>query len=216
MTPSKPVTPPSAESHRSSLVTLVDDEPGVRDAIGFLLGSRGLQVNSHASATALLASLDQSGPVRGVFLLDVRMEGMTGMQLHEELIARGVRNPVLFLTGHGDVPMVVKALKRGAFNFLEKPYSDNALVDDIEQALTVEAAMHAEGERDAERKARMESLTEREREVMRLVTAGKLNKLIADEMGISMRTVEVYRARVFAKLGIRSAAELATEVAAMK
>lgn len=191
-------------------VYLVDDEEAVREALAFLLGSRGLAVQAFGSAPALLDHLDaQALPPQGVFLLDVRMEPLTGTRLHELLLERGLKNPVLFLTGHGDIPMVVAALKRGAFDFLEKPYSDNALVDRVEQALAVAAAMQAEGAHSAERSARLASLTEREREVMQRVAAGKLNKVIADELCVSVRTVEVHRARVFAKLGLRSAAELA-------
>jgi two-component system, LuxR family, response regulator DctR len=198
----------------TNIVYLVDDEDSVRDALSFLLGSRGLTVRTFASAPSLLAHLDAwPTPPAGVFLLDVRMEPMTGTRLHEALIERGIKNPVLFLTGHGDIPMVVEALKRGAFDFLEKPYSDNALADRIEQALAVDAAMRAEGAQAAERAARLASLTEREREVMARVAAGKLNKIIADELHVSMRTVEVHRARVFAKLGVRSAAEVATLLA---
>lgn len=199
----------------TNTVYLVDDEDAVRDALSFLLGSRGLSVQAFASAPALLAHLDGLiGPPTGVFLLDVRMEPMTGTRLHEALIGRGLRNPVLFLTGHGDIPMVVEALKKGAFDFLEKPYSDNALADRVEQALAVDAAMQASGAQSAERSARLASLTEREAEVMRRVAAGKLNKVIADELNVSVRTVEVHRARVFAKLGVRSAAEVATLLAA--
>ena len=196
-------------------VYLVDDEAAVRDALAFLLGSRGLDVLAFDSGPALLAHLDTlSSPPQGVFLLDVRMEPLSGTRLHEELLQRGLPNPVLFLTGHGDIPMVVAALKKGAFDFLEKPYSDNALVDRLAQALAVSRAMHAEGAEQAERSARLASLTEREREVMQRVAAGKLNKVIADELHVSVRTVEVHRARVFAKLGVRSAAEVATLLAA--
>jgi two-component system response regulator DctR len=148
-----------------------------------------------------------------VFLLDIRMEPMSGLRLQDELMARGLHNPVLFLTGHGDVPMAVEALKKGAFDFLEKPYGDNALADRVTQALAVEAAMQARGQRDAERDARLASLTAREGEVMLRVAAGKLNKVIADELHVSTRTVEVHRARVYAKLGVRSAAEVATLLA---
>ncbi len=198
---------------RLGTVHFVDDDAGVRDALTFLMRSRGLDVRAFASGPALLEALDGEGPPRGVFLLDVRMEPMTGTRLHDELLARGLKNPVLFLTGHGDIPMVVEALKKGAFDFLEKPYSDNALADRIEQALAVDAAMQAEGAQAAERSARLASLTEREREVMARVAAGKLNKVIADELNVSVRTVEVHRARVFAKLGVRSAAEVATLLA---
>ncbi len=199
---------------RMGTIHLVDDDPGVRDALAFLMRSRGLDVRTFASGPALLDALDvERAPPRGIFLLDVRMEPMTGTRLHDELLARGLKNPVLFLTGHGDIPMVVEALKKGAFDFLEKPYSDNALADRIEQALAVDAAMQAEGAQAAERSARLASLTEREREVMTRVAAGKLNKVIADELHVSIRTVEVHRARVFAKLGVRSAAEVATLIA---
>ncbi|RZL39199.1 MAG: response regulator transcription factor [Rubrivivax sp.] len=195
-------------------VHLVDDDPGVRDALAFLLRSRGLDVRAFDGGAALLAALDEEASPRGIFLLDVRMEPMSGTRLHDELLARRLRNPVLFLTGHGDIPMVVEALKKGAFDFLEKPYSDNALADRIAQALAVDAAMQAEGAQVAERAARLASLTEREHEVMTRVAAGKLNKVIADELHVSVRTVEVHRARVFAKLGVRSAAEVATLIAA--
>ncbi len=191
-------------------VYLVDDEAVVRDALAFLLGSRGLLVHTFGSGPDLLAHLAGSHlPVRGVFVLDVRMDPMSGLRLHDELNALGVRNPVMFLSGHGDIPMVVEALKKGAFDFLEKPYSDNALVDRIEQALAIEAATYVSDARESERKARLASLSDREREVMTRVAAGKLNKVIADELHIAVRTVEVHRARVFSKLGVRSAAELA-------
>ena len=193
-------------------VHLVDDEAVVRDALAFLLSSRGLTVHAYASGPELLKAID-AAPPEGCILLDVRMEPMSGLIVHEELTARGVRSPVLFLTGHGDIPMAVDALKKGAFDFIEKPYSDNALADRIEQALAVDAAMQAEGAQSAERDARLASLTEREREVMSRVAAGKLNKVIADELHVSVRTVEVHRARVFAKLGVRSAAEVATLIA---
>ncbi len=197
------------------IVYLVDDEAVVRDALVFLLGSRGLIVHAFDSGPALLNFLvDVARPVRGVFVLDVRMEPMSGLQLHEELNALGLRNPLLFLSGHGDIPMVVEALKKGAFDFLEKPYGDNKLVDRIEQALAVEAASYVHDAVVHERAARLASLSDREREVMKRVAAGKLNKVIADELHIAVRTVEVHRARVFAKVGVRSAAELAGWLAA--
>jgi two-component system response regulator DctR len=133
--------------------------------------------------------------------------------VHDEIVRRAWRNPVLFLTGHGDIPMAVDALKKGAFDFLEKPYGDNQLADRIEKALAVEAAMHESGTQEADREARLASLTTREREVMERVAAGKLNKVIADELHVAVRTVEVHRARVYAKLGVRSAAEVATLLA---
>jgi two-component system response regulator DctR len=198
----------------AGVVYLVDDEAVVLDALGFLLASHGLDVRPHGSGPALLATVDATPrPLPGVFLLDIRMEPMSGPRLHDELIARGLRNPVLFLSGHGDIPMAVEALKKGAFDFLEKPYVDNALADRVTQALAVDAAMQRQGAQVAERQARLSSLTEREHEVMLRVAAGKLNKVIADELHVSVRTVEVHRARVYAKLGVRSAAEVATVLA---
>jgi two-component system response regulator DctR len=199
----------------AGIVYLVDDEAAVRDALGFLLGSRGLTVRTFADGAALLAEIDAAPrPMAGVFLLDVRMEPMSGLRVFDELASRRLRNPVLFLSGHGDIPMAVEALKNGAFDFLEKPYSDNALADRIEQALAVDSAMRQTNARTEERSARLASLTEREHEVMQRVAAGKLNKVIADELNVSVRTVEVHRARVYAKLGVRSAAEVATLLAA--
>ena len=195
-----------------SMVHLVDDEAAVRDALGFLFSSRGVDVRLYASGPEFLTALG-AGTLDGCILLDVRMEPMSGLVVHDELIARGVRNPVVFLTGHGDIPMAVDALKKGAFDFIEKPYSDNALAERVERALHVAQAMRARDQKGAERAARLASLTEREREVMQRVAAGKLNKIIADELNVSIRTVEVHRARVFSKLGVRSAAEVATLLA---
>lgn len=194
------------------MVHLVDDEAAVRDALGFLLQSHGLATAAYPDAPSFLSAL-AAGPLRGCVLLDVRMEPMSGLQLHDELMARGFRAPVIFLTGHGDIPMAVEALKKGAFDFVEKPFSDDALVERVQMALAVEAAQHADQAAGDEAAARLASLSEREREVMQRVAAGKLNKVIADELHISVRTVEVHRARVFAKLGVRSAAEVATLLA---
>ena len=197
------------------MVHLVDDEAAVRDALGFLLQSHGLATAAYADAPAFLAAL-AAGPLRGCVLLDVRMEPMSGLQLHDELMARGFRAPVIFLTGHGDIPMAVEALKKGAFDFVEKPFSDDALVERVQKALAVEAAQHADQAAGQEAAARLASLSEREREVMQRVAAGKLNKVIADELHISVRTVEVHRAKVFSKLGVRSAAEVATLLAQLR
>ncbi len=205
---------PAVLAAAARIVYLLDDEAAVLDALGFLLASRGLDVRAHASGPALLATVDATPrPLSGVFLIDIRMAPMSGLRVFDELVARRLRNPVLFLSGHGDIPMAVDALKKGAFDFLEKPYSDNALADRVEQALAVDAAMHQTDARAEERHARLASLTEREHEVMLRVAAGRLNKVIADELHVSVRTVEVHRARVYAKLGVRSAAEVATLLA---
>ena len=193
-------------------VHIVDDEASVRDALTFLFGSHGLTARSYDGGPALMHALD-SGPLRGCIVLDVRMEPHSGLQVHDALVERGVRLPVIFLSGHGDIPMAVDALKKGAFDFLEKPFAGDALVERVQRALRVEAAQQASAARGDEREARMASLSEREREVMLRVAAGKLNKVIADELHVSMRTVEVHRARVYAKLGVRSGAEVATLLA---
>ena len=203
-------TPPG---NSAGIVYLLDDEAAVLDAIAFMLASRGLDVRPHATGPALLATVDATPrPLTGVFLLDIRMAPMSGLRVHEELMARRLRNPVLFLSGHGDIAMAVDALKNGAVDFIEKPSSDNALAVRVEQALAVDAAMHQHDARAAEREARLQSLTECEREVMQRVAAGKLNKVIADDLHVSVRTVEVHRARVYAELGVRSA-EVATVLA---
>ncbi len=196
-------------------VHLLDDEAPVRDALSFLFRSHGLAVQAYADGPELLAAFD-SRPPRGCLLLDVRMEPLSGLQVHDALIERGVHLPVIFLSGHGDIPMAVEALHRGAFDFVEKPFSDATLVERAQRALAADATHHAAQASVAQRHARWASLTRREHEVMLRVAAGKLNKIIGDELCISVRTVEVHRARVFDKLGVRSAAEVATLLAADK
>ncbi|MCF8167733.1 MAG: response regulator [Rhodoferax sp.] len=190
-------------------VHLVDDEKSVREALEFLLQSHGLAVYAYASGPELLARLDQ-GAARGCIILDVRMEPMSGLQVHDELLLRHVQLPILFLSGHGDIPMAVDALQKGAFDFLEKPFIGDALVQRVQRALVVEANAFAQANAHQSDKDRLAGLTEREQAVMLRVAAGKLNKQIADELCVSVRTVEVHRARVFAKLGVRPSAEVAT------
>jgi two-component system response regulator DctR len=198
------------------MVYLVDDETVVRDALGWLLRTRRLLSEGFASAEAFLALLDaQAGRdwpgAPSCLLLDVRMPGLSGLALFERLQERGLvrRLPVIFLTGHGDVPTAVAAVKRGAFDFVEKPFSDNALVDRIEQALAASRAELVSARERRQVAQALAELTEREREVMRLVTDGLPNKRVADLLGISVRTVEVHRARVFDKMNVKSAVELA-------
>ncbi len=194
-------------------VHLVDDEAGVRAALEFLLASHGLPVCSYASGTALLERLQAGPALAGCILLDVRMEPLSGLQVYDELVARGVQTPVIFLTGHGDIRMAVAALKKGAFDFVEKPFGDAALVERVRDALRSDAEQRQRRSAGDSRGALLAALTPREQDVMHRVALGKLNKVIADEMNVSMRTVEVYRARVYAKLAVRSAAELATLLA---
>ena len=199
------------------VVYLVDDETVVRDALAWLLRSRRLLSEGfgHAEAfEAFLATRDLAGgwpDAPSCLLLDVRMPGTSGLVLFERLIERGLTSalPVIFLTGHGDVPTAVAAVKRGAFDFVEKPFSDNALVDRVLQALEAsgQAITQRRGKQAVQRA--LADLTDREREVMERVIAGLANKLIADELDISVRTVEVHRARMFEKMNVRSAVELA-------
>ena len=198
------------------VVYLVDDEEPVRDALSWLLRTRRLLSEPFASADqfeTFLAAQTQPWPSSpSCLLLDVRMPGSSGLALFDRLLARPSfvsQMPVIFLTGHGDVPTAVNAVKNGAFDFFEKPFADNALVDRIEQALVVSAEALLK-RRDAQRFSRQQAdLTERERDVMDLVAQGRANKVIADLLHISVRTVEVHRARVFEKMGVKSAVELA-------
>jgi two-component system, LuxR family, response regulator DctR len=195
-----------------SLVYIVDDDAGVRDALAWLLRSRRHLHESYASAEQFWTQVNVSAPRQACcVLLDVRMPGLSGLALFDQLLTLPWKAtlPVIFLTGHADVPTAVDAVKRGAFDFCEKPFSDNALVDRIEQALAVSAQALHQLEGNERMQQRMAELTERERDVMRLVTQGLPNKLIADQLDISVRTVEVHRARVFDKMNVKSAVELA-------
>ncbi|KAF0162150.1 MAG: two-component system LuxR family response regulator DctR [Rhodocyclaceae bacterium] len=185
---------------------IVDDDPAVRDALQWLLQSRGVPSRTWASAEEFLSFA--SGDFCGCILLDVRMPGMSGIELFDRLRALDCRLPVIFLTGHGDVPMAVQALKDGAFDFIEKPYDDNALVDKVLSAIAHDTKRNARDSSVLLLRQKLEQLTQREQEIMQLILAGKLNKVIADELGIAMRTVEVHRSRVFEKMQVRSAVEL--------
>jgi two-component system response regulator DctR len=194
-------------------VYIVDDDASVRDALAWLLRSRRLGSQAYDSAEAFVAMLDSTHlPARpACLLLDVRMPGMSGLALFERLVERGLHQalPVIFLTGHGDVPTAVSAVQRGAFDFCEKPFSDNALVDRVEQALAKSASVVQAQQAQTRLRQRLAELTERERAVMQLVVGGLPNKRIADQLDISVRTVEVHRARVFDKMDVKSAVELA-------
>jgi two-component system response regulator DctR len=198
------------------LIFIVDDDASVREALAWLLRSRRLESEHFGSAEAFEQRLAE-GPLPEqplCLLLDVRMPGTSGLVLFDRLAERGLLDamPVIFLTGHADVPTAVDAVKRGAFDFCEKPFSDNALVDRIEQALG--ASLRALEVQRARRSlaGRIAELTDRERDVMRLVVEGLPNKLIADQLAISVRTVEVHRARVFEKMEVKSAVELANRL----
>ncbi len=188
------------------VIHIVDDEPDVRDALGMLMRSVGYQAQGYASGDDFLQRYRPGAP--GCLLLDVRMPGISGLELQERLARDGVALPAIVMTGHGDVPMAVRAMKAGAFDFIEKPFNDQLLLDRVAEAIA-----HGRRSQDAlaERKqalARYEELTPREREVMTRIVAGRLNKLIADDLGLSVRTVEIHRAHIMEKMQARSLSSL--------
>ncbi len=187
-------------------VLLVDDDPDVRDAASLLLSTAGFSVEALHSAEALLERVTPDD--RGCLVLDVRLPGMSGLTLQRALYERGIRLPIVFISGHGDIPMAVEAVNAGAMDFLEKPFNDDALLDRVERALDAdrEQAEHARAVASIEE--RIASLTPREREIMEQILRGKLNKVIAADLDLSIRTVEVHRARVLEKLHARNGSEL--------
>jgi two-component system, LuxR family, response regulator DctR len=216
--------PHTTAAHAIPLVHVIDDEEVVREALAWLLRSRRLLAEQHASADAFVAWLAarEAGAARPwpdapcCLVLDLRMPGTSGLQLFERLIEQGriPALPVIFLTGHGDVATAVAAVKRGAFDFVEKPLANNALVDRIDAALAHSREQLARRDEVLGHQRALADLTEREREVMALVVEGQPNKRIADRLGISVRTVEVHRARVFDKMQVKSAVELANALRA--
>ena len=190
-------------------IHLVDDDAAFRRSLVFLLESMGWPVQAHASAAdyldAGLPALDQTG----CLLLDVRMPGMSGLELQQALIARGCHLPIVFITGHGDVELVVQAMKRGAFDFLEKPFKDQRLLDVVSAALRQREADLVSSERAQQAGDRLARLSPREAEVARLVAQGLPNKLVARELDISEKTVHIHRQHVMEKAEVGSAAELA-------
>ncbi|WP_137938534.1 response regulator [Chitinivorax sp. B] len=188
-------------------IFIVDDDAAVRDALGLLLLSHGYSVRTFESGERFLAALEPNW--EGVAVLDIRMDGMSGQEVFVALRQRGSELVTMFLSGHGDIPMAVQAVKDGAYDFLEKPCTDQVLLAKLNDALGIcIARRQSRGNQEAVH-SRLAKLSPREREVMDRVLAGKLNKVIADELNITMRTVEVHRANVFTKMGVRSAVELA-------
>ena len=190
------------------MLHIVDDEEVVRDSLAWLATSRGIAARSYACVQDFFTAIDgKFDPQGDCVLLDVRMPDMNGVAVFDRLAGRGLaqRLPVIFLTGHGDVPMAVDTLKRGAFDFFEKPFDGNLLMDRVLQGLA--------GSRQAGAaalvQARLATLSLREREVLDLILAGNMNKVVADKLGISMRTVEVHRAHVLDKMQVKTAVELA-------
>ena len=199
-------------------IYLCDDEPGVLRAVSFLLQQLDLEVSAYASGRELLAAIDAAPrPLRGVFVLDLDMEP-SGTWVHDQLIARGLgkRNPVIFLTGRGSIPVAVAAVAKGALNFVEKPHADDAFVALIRQALQVEETWQKQARRCDFLYSMWDSLAPQQRRVALRVAAGNTNRAIASDLGIVERTVEMTRSRVFEKLGVDSSAELATTLSDMR
>ncbi len=189
-----------------SLVHIVDDDDAVRDGISLLLRSVGLQSTGYRNGQEFLEKYDGSGPACALF--DMRMPGLSGMELLREVRNRRWDVPVVIITGHGDVPLAVEAMKEGALDFLQKPFREEELLQRIRQALTVHAQSHSQSRARNEAQRRLQNLTPREAEVARRVADGQANKVIAIELDISLRTVELHRARVMEKMGAASVADL--------
>lgn len=189
------------------LVHIIDDDDAVRDSLALLLTSVGLPSQQYASAAEFLEStLDDNIP--GCLILDVRMPGMSGLQLFKELHRRGLSWPVIFMTGHGDVPMAVQAMREGAFDFVQKPFRESELLDRVQQAIAQDRNDRTQDSELAAVQQRLAELTGRERDVLDRIVAGQANKVIAIELDISQRTVEQHRARVMRKMNARSLAHL--------
>jgi two-component system response regulator FixJ len=190
----------------NAMIHLIDDDEDVRKALAFMLGTAGHAIRVYDSATTFLANLDALQP--GVIITDVRMPGVDGLELQRRLAARAVRLPVIVMTGHGDVPLAVEAMKAGAVDFLEKPFSDDVILAAIEKAMIRLRETSSAGQDGDRIRVRLDSLSERERQVLSGLLMGHPNKTIAYDLDISPRTVEVHRANVMTKMGAGSLSEL--------
>jgi two-component system response regulator FixJ len=191
---------------KNPVIMVVDDDSGVRNAMRSLLKSVGLESALFASAQDFLAAYQPAQP--GVLVLDIRMPGMSGLELQQQLNLRGAVIPVIFMTGHGDIPMAVEAMQHGAFDFLQKPFRDQDLLDRIQRAIAKDIEQRQSLGEHERIKTHLQSLTAREREVLDLMIQGKQNKVIAQDLGVSPRTVEIHRARVMEKMDAQSVAQL--------
>jgi FixJ family two-component response regulator len=190
----------------SPVIHVVDDDAAMRDSLRWLLESDGWTVQAYVDAADFLSRY-RPGPA-GCLLLDVRMPGMSGLQLQEVLVQHDIRIPLVFITAHGDVPMAVRAVRAGALDFIEKPFDDEALIALIRRAIDIDATTRLQNEQEIGFAARLSTLTPRERQVLEGVIAGGSNKIVARDLGITIKTVETHRARIMAKLGVNSVVEL--------
>jgi RNA polymerase sigma factor (sigma-70 family) len=188
------------------MVFVIDDDDAVRAAVRLLLKSVGLPVTVFSSAQEFLPKYHPDQP--GCLVVDVRMPGMSGLELQQQLNLRGATIPVIFITGHGDIPMAVEAIQHGAFDFLPKPFRDQDLIDRVQRALEKDAGSRREHARSDVIRQRLDSLTPREREVLDLMVTGKPNKIMAADLGVSQRTIEIHRSRVMEKMQADSVAQL--------
>lgn len=200
------MTKSNHESSQEPKVFIVDDDQEVREAIELLMRSVGLAARGFDSARSYLEQFDPALP--GCLILDVRMKGMSGLDLQEQLAERPLHPPVIVITGHGDVPMAVRAVKAGAVDFIEKPFNDQTLLDAVHRAFQQDAENRGQASRLADINERLGRLTPREREILEQVVAGKRNKVIAADLGISQSTVEAHRAKVMEKTAARSLSDL--------
>lgn len=195
----------------NDLVCVVDDDEMVRLSVGLLIETLGVQVRSYASCLQLIDD-EASLKLAGCLVLDVRMPGIGGLEMQERLEMLRVDAPIIFISGHGDVPMVVRAMRAGALDFLQKPFDEQLLLDRVQQAIAISARRRRERVKRATIEARLATLTPRERDVLEGIVAGRQNKMIAEDLGISMKTVEQHRARIMEKMHAASLAELVRHV----
>jgi FixJ family two-component response regulator len=198
----------------AAVVFVVDDDPSVRSSLKFLISTVGLHVETFDSAEAALQKLTPDAP--GCLVLDVRLRGLSGLDLQSELAARNCQVPIVFITGHGDIPMTVRAMKAGAVEFLTKPFRDQDLLDAVHVALERDRARREQKKEITDLQQRFDSLTSREREVIAMVVAGKLNKQIADQLGTAENTIKVHRSRAMDKMHAESVADLVRMIEKLK
>ncbi len=187
-------------------VAIIDDDEAVRDSLGWLLEAQGYAVSRFRSADHFLQNWNST--TTGCLVLDIRMPGMTGIELHDLLVSEGHQVPVIFITGHGDVPMAVSRMKKGAVDFLQKPFNQDELRKLVEQALAHANSLRDNAKQQADQQQRLAKLTQRENQVLERIVAGRLNKQIADDLDISIKTVEAHRANIMEKLSARTMADL--------